>query len=405
MPALLSKYAARFAACRATLMPRVVTRLRLHARRVARQLARRMRATVALSMIAALILAPLEALACTSFTIRTNTKGVIYARTMEFGFPLQSQTMFIPRMQEISATGNDAHPGAKWTTKYATIGMNAFGLKCLSDGMNEKGLAGGLLYFPDYASYTPEADAGNRQVLAPWDLLTWALTNFANVAEVKAALSQIVVLGIKEPHLGFVPGVHYTLHDASGASIVIEPIDGQLKVYDNPYSVLTNSPPFAWHEMNLRNYVKLSPTQAPPRVIAGQTIRPLGEGSGLLGIPGDTTPPSRFIRALGFSQAAVPTDPGMPSVRLAEHILNNFDIPKGWAQDPALKEASIEYTQWSVIADLQNLRYYLKTYEDPTLRSLDFTQVDLDGKDILVGTLHPAVIPPGLTVADKMAAN
>lgn len=368
-------------------------------------LSRRSRATVALAMVAALVLAPLEALACTSFTIRTNTKGVIYARTMEFGFPLQSQTMFIPRKQEIAATGNDAHPGATWTTKYATIGMNAFGLKCLSDGMNEKGLAGGLLYFPDYASYTPDADAGNRQVLAPWDLLTWALTNFANVAEVKTALSQIVVLGIEEPHLGFVPGVHYTLHDASGASIVIEPINGELKVYDNPYSVLTNSPPFAWHEMNLRNYVKLSPTQAPARLIAGQTIRPLGEGSGLLGIPGDTTPPSRFIRALGFSQSAVPTEPGMPSVRLAEHILNNFDIPKGWAQDPALKEASIEYTQWSIIADLQNLRYYLKTYEDPTLREMDFQQLDLDGKDILVGTLHRAVLPPALKVADKMVSG
>ncbi|MFC4276331.1 linear amide C-N hydrolase [Achromobacter aloeverae] len=384
---------------------RLAARARPRCRRIVRQLPRRLRAALVLVLAAAMILAPLEAIACTSFTIRTQTKGVIYARTMEFGFPLQSQSMFIPRKQVISATGTDAHPGTKWTTKYATIGMNAFGLKCLSDGMNEKGLAGGLLYFPDYASYTPDADAGNRQVMAPWDLLTWALTNFANVAEVKEALSQIVVLGVKEPHLGFVPGVHYTLHDASGASIVIEPIDGRLKVYDNPYSVLTNSPPFDWHEMNLRNYVKLSPTQAPPRVIAGQTIRPLGEGSGLLGIPGDTTPPSRFIRALGFSQAAVPTEPGLPSVRLAEHILNNFDIPKGWAQDPALKEASIEYTQWSVVADLENLRYYLKTYEDPTLRELDFKQLDPDGKDILLGPLHPAVTPPVTPLPDKMAAR
>ncbi|WP_218831851.1 linear amide C-N hydrolase [Bordetella genomosp. 10] len=400
MPAFLSPFA--------MLARRAAARARPRCRRFVRQLPRRLRAALALCLVAAMVLAPLDALACTSFTIRTRTHGVIYARTMEFGFPLQSQSIFIPRQQLIFATGTEAHPGAQWTTRYAVIGMNAFGLKCLSDGMNEKGLAGGLLYFPDYAAYTKDSkDIGDRPVLAPWDLLTWALTNFASVAEVKDALakSEIVVLGVKEPHLGFVPGVHYTLHDASGASIVIEPIDGQLKVYDNPYGVLTNSPPFKWHEMNLRNYVKLSPTQVPPRVIAGQTIKPLGEGSGLLGIPGDTTPPSRFIRALGFSQAAVPAAPGLPSVRLAEHILNNFDIPKGWAQDPALQEASIEYTQWSVVADLENRRYYVKSYEDPTLRELDFKQLDPNGKHILLAPLHDAVTPPVTPLSNRMAAQ
>ncbi len=397
MSAYLSQLAStsRHAACR----------VRQQCSNVLRLMRRPLRTASVSALAACVALAPLPALACTSFTIRTLTHGVIYARTMEFGFPLESQNIFIPRMYAMAATGTDKHPGTKWTTKYATVGMNAFGLDCLSDGMNEKGLAGGLLYFPDYAQYTPEDQAGQRQVLAPWDVLTWALTNFATVAEVKEALSQVVVLGVMEPHLKIVPGVHYTLHDATGASIVIEPVDGKLKVYDNPYSVLTNSPTFDWHINNLRNYVKISPNAAPARVIAGQTIRPLGQGSGLLGIPGDPTPPSRFLRALGYAMSAVPVEPGMPSVRLAEHIANNFDIPKGWVQNPTIKEASIEYTQWTVVADLENLRYYVKSYEDPTMRVLDIKKLDLNGKAILLGPLHPPVTPPNLALPNKMAAG
>ena len=80
-------------------------------------------------------------------------------------------------------------------------------------------------------------------------------------------------------------------------------MDGKLKVYDNPLGVLTNSPTFDWHLTNIRNYVKISAVDAGPLKIAGMTFAPLGQGSGLLGIPGDPTPPSRFIRALAYVQS------------------------------------------------------------------------------------------------------
>ena len=90
---------------------------------------------------------------------------------------------------------------------------------------------------------------------------------------------------------------HYVVYDAAGASIAIEPIGGKLKIYDNPLGVMTNSPTFDWHMTNLRNYIALNPRNVPPLKIDGMTFRQFGEGSGMLGLPGDTTPPSRFVRA------------------------------------------------------------------------------------------------------------
>ena len=220
--------------------------------------------------------------------------------------------------------------------------------------------------------------------LTPWDFLSWALGNFSTVAEVKAALETVSVVGVVQADMGFTPGVHYTLHDATGASIVIEPTDGKLKVFDNPLSVLTNAPSFDWHMTNLRNYVNLRPMNVEPLKINDATIQPLGEGSGMLGIPGDATPPSRFVRVSASILSARKVPSGIQSVRLAEHILNGFDIPIGLVQNAANdQQEGMDYTQWSTIADMKNNVYYVKTYEEQILRGVTFKDLDLNAKELL----------------------
>jgi len=345
-------------------------------------------------------LAPVSsALACTSFLLRTLDGGAVYGRTMEFGFHLTSQAVVIPRKFGFTGTGPGGKPGKVWAAKYGAVGMNAFGLPVLTDGMNEKGLAGGILYFPDYAGYADPAKADPASSMAPWEFLTWALTSFATVAAVKAAVAGVSIIDIKEPTLGITPPFHYTLHDASGASLVIEPVGGVLKVYDNPFGVMTNAPEFSWHLTNLKNFVKLSPVNAEPLTVGGQEITSFGQGSGLLGIPGDPTPPSRLIRALGYAMSAKKLPSGIESVRVAEHILNNFDIPLGFIQPGAGDNSPLEYTQWSTVADLTNRRYYVKTYDDQTLRSIDLMSFDLDAKKVVAATLKPAINPPVLEFA------
>jgi len=341
------------------------------------------------------MMASTTAEACTSFVVPTSDGGVVYGRTMEMGFPLKSAAIVIPRGYAMTALGAGGKPGAmKWTGKYAAVGLNAFDMPVLIDGVNEKGLAGGALYFPDYVGYADPAKADPAHSLAEWDFIGWALTNFATVAEVKAALSGISVVGVADPNLGVVPPLHYTLHDASGASLVVEPVDGVLKVYDNPLGVMTNSPPFDWHLTNLRNYVKISPVNAPPLHVGGEVIPPIGQGSGLLGIPGDPTPPSRFVRALGYALSAEKKPSGIESVRAAEHILNNFDIPRGWVRPG--DASAWELTQWSTIADLVNRRFYVKTYDDQVLRSIDLMSLDLDAKTIVTAPLSPQLEAPAL---------
>jgi choloylglycine hydrolase len=355
-------------------------------------------ASVAAAAVSSVAFAPL-AEACTSFLLKTSDGGAVYGRTMEFGFQMDSDAIVLPRKFGFKGTGPNGKPGLAWNAKYAAIGINAFGLNVLTDGMNEKGLAGGMLLFPDYAVYADAAKTDPAKAMAPWEFLTWALTNFATVAEVKAALPGIAVIDVAQSNLGGTPPLHYTLHDASGASIVIEPVGGVLKVYDNPFGVLTNAPTFDWQITNLKNFVKISPENAPPLVIDGQKIAPLGEGSGLLGVPGDPTPPSRFVRALAYVVTAKKVPSGDPSVRLAEHILNNFDIPFGWIQSGRSSSAAkppLESTQWSSIADLATKRYYIKTYADQVLRGADLMSFDLDAKMVRSAVLKPDMTPPML---------
>ncbi|NKB79982.1 linear amide C-N hydrolase [Brucella daejeonensis] len=346
----------------------------------------------AVALVAAGLVLPQAAYACTSFILPSTDSGFVYGRTMEFGFKIDSKMIMIPRNFEMTSQLSADMVGKKWKAKYAAIGMNAFDLPALVDGMNEKGLAGGILYFPGFAQYPDPSSVKPEDSLTPWDFLSWALGNFSTVAEVKAALEDVTVVGVKQVDMGFTPPVHYTLHDASGASIVIEPIDGKLKVYDNPLSVLTNAPSFDWHMTNLRNYVNLSPKNVKAMKINGLTISQIGEGSGMLGVPGDMTPPSRFVRASANLLSAREVPSGIESVRLAEHILNNFDIPKGVVQGEAGEEDKpVDYTQWSTVADMKNDIYYVKTYEEQVLRGVAFKDLDLDAKDMLTIKIPTAV--------------
>ncbi|WP_114639068.1 linear amide C-N hydrolase [Polynucleobacter necessarius] len=164
---------------------------------------------------------------------------------------------------------------------------------------------------------------------------------------------------------------------------MIEPINGKLVASDDPYGVLTNSPPFDWHVNNLGNYVKLSPIEPAPIKVFGQTVSPISTGAGFLGMPGDSTAPSRFIRALAYTSTIVPAKNADENIRLAEHVLHNFDIPRGSIRSSAGENALIELTQWSTIGDLENRRFYFSTYDYQNLRILDLKTINFDRQGVI----------------------
>jgi len=327
-----------------------------------------------------------SAQACTGIRLIAQDGTVVHARTLEFGIDLESNVIMVPRGYARVGTTPDGKEGLKWKTKYATLGANGAGLPFIFDGLNEKGLAVGTFYFPTSAGYMPYQASAADKSIAPWEVGSWMLENFASVDEVRENISKIVVPEVVFKAWGFAPPVHYVVQDSSGKGIVIEYVGGKLVVYDNPLGVITNSPAYDWHMTNLRNYVNFSLSNVPPVKLGPVTLEPLGQGSGMLGIPGDFTPPSRFVRAVAFSQSVLPSQTGDDAVLEAFHILNNFDIPKGAArahEKDSHGNIEADYTLWTSANDLKRKRFYFRTYENSQIRMVDLTKMNLESKDIV----------------------
>ena len=357
-------------------------------------LARKTRHLAYLLGMGLLVCAISPASACTSFMLQGNDGGRVYGRTMEWGQPLNSEALLIQRGTSLVGAGpsGEAGTGLAWTSRYAVVGLNAVGVDdIVVDGMNERGLAGGLLYFAGYAQFQEVPDGQQDRSIASWQLLTYVLSNFESIAEVKQALPNILVNGSVLQAFGGPVPIHMTLHDSSGQSLSVEYINGELNMLDNPTGVYTNNPPLPYHLAAAGNYANLSAN--PPAVmrINGLTLPPASSGVGLQGLPGDFLSTSRFIRALIFSHNA-PTDlSSAQQVGTAFHLLGQFDLPLGSIVLPpggafggGSSKPSYEITEWTVVADQKNGTYSIKTFENPDLRQMRFADLPLSGGEIKV---------------------
>lgn len=324
-----------------------------------------------IAVFSAMLVYSSQAQACTGIRLTAKDGGIVPGRTLEFGFDLRSDVVVIPKGTKLSGSMPDGGKGITYTTKYGMLGANGVGLPIIIDGINDQGLYLGIFYFPGYASYADATSENISRALAPHEYGNWILGNFASVDEVKANFDKVVLVPTVVDAIKQAPPVHFVVHDRSGKSVVIEPVNGTLKIYDNPLGVLSNAPTFDWHMTNLRNYINLTATNVPPVDLSSLKLAQLGQGSGMHGLPGDFTPPSRLVRAVAFSQAALPSQTAPESVLQAFHILNAFDIPVGAVRESHAGVVDADYTLWTSVADLKNLKWYFKTYHDQSIRSVD----------------------------------
>jgi choloylglycine hydrolase len=322
-------------------------------------------------------------MACTGIRVLSTDGSVVYARSMEFAENLHSDVIIIPRGKAFTSVGPRGKPGLAWKSKYAIVGANGYGLPSIVDGTNEKGVGIGIFYFPSYAKYQRLPPGEESKALAPWDVPTFLLGTCADADEAVKAIKGAIVCDSTRKEVPETPPVHYVIHDAAGRCAVVEHVAGEVRVHDNPLGVITNAPTFDWHVTNLRNYVNLSVNNVPPVEIKGLIFAPFGQGAGMLGIPGDFTPPSRFVRAVAFTQSAEPVATAQDGVLQAFHLLNQFDIPKGAVRQkiPGGRPL-IESTQWTSASDLKNHRYYIRTYEKQRVRMVDLMAVDLNAAGV-----------------------
>lgn len=313
--------------------------------------------------------------ACTGISFFAEDGGYVQARTIEWGDSfLPSEYVVIPRGQALQSYTPSGTDGLSFRAKYGVVGLAIIRKEFIAEGLNEAGLSAGLFYFPHYGRYPSYNPGEKSRTLSDLQFVSWALSQFSTVEEVKAAMSQVRIVSIEEP--GATATVHWRMADASGAQVVLEFVDGVPHFYDNEVGVLTNAPGFPWHVTNLNNYVNLYPGGASPHQLSEVTIFPFGAGSGFLGLPGDVTPPSRFVRAAFYKATAPRCATTYETVLQCFHILNNFDIPIGIEHAPGKSPDIPSATQWTSAVDLTNRKVYYKTAYNNTIRCIDLRSID-----------------------------
>ena len=324
---------------------------------------------------------------CTSFVIKAQDGSPLYGRTMEWGgFDLNSELVLVPRGHSFVSALSSEKQGMSWKNQFGFIAINAANLPVAADGMNETGLTVGVLYMPVFAQYQEMVEGKEVVSLANTDLAAYVLGQFDLVEDIKAALPKLRVIHNDDIVKAFgapVP-LHWIISDKTGSSIVVEYIDGELHLHDSKIGVMTNSPGYDWHLLNLRNYANLQAQDITgPREINGVNLAPFGVGSGMLGLPGDITPPSRFVRAVAYVHTLLPFPDAESGVPEVARVLHNFDIPLGLVRGGMHKgKMAVGQTQWTVIGDIRNRCYYYWTEHNRRMRVVDLSKLDFGGSNV-----------------------
>lgn len=226
------------------------------------------------------------------------------------------------------------------------------------DGMNEAGLAMAGLNFPNSAHYFEKVPEGSIP-LASFELIPYILATCKTVKEARRELSSITVLDT--PYSSSLPPspLHWMLTDGD-TSLTVEQTEEGLQVYDNPVGILTNEPPFPYHLYNLSNYLHLSPH--PQRSAAGIKLdgySSYSRGMGGIGLPGDNSSASRFVRAAFTAACALPCGNTEEDVVQFFHIAETVTQVKGCVR---LDNGGNVHTLYTSCCDLDARRYYVRRY-------------------------------------------
>lgn len=303
---------------------------------------------------------------CTSVTFLSETGDNFLARTMDFAFELDGRPVVIPRRQHFDSA---ADPNG-YDTRLAFVGAgrDLGSGYILVDGVNERGFSGAALYFSGEASYADQIKPDHTN-LASYEVLNWLLGNADSCADAADLIKKLNVVNVPIKLMGTVVPLHWIVSDRYGDCRVLEIRADGVHYLKDPVGVMTNSPDFEWHLKNLNNYTELQPGPHPDRDYHGYRISSYGPGSGALGMPGDYTSTSRFIRTAFMRQYTTGAQ-SKDAVNVLSHILNAVEIPKG----VKLKEnGEADYTQYRGYMDSANLTYYMQPYDNQTISKVTLT--------------------------------
>lgn len=316
-----------------------------------------------------------ESDACTGIALPSSDGGNVVARTVEWAAtPMQCGYVVSPRKHRQQSYTPDGANGLVYEAKYGYVGIYTEYEPFVVEGVNETGLSAGLFFFPDYGEYAAYKPEESAKTLCDMQFVSWVLSQFSSIDELKKALQSVNLVTLNHK----IGSVHWRITQPDGQMAVLEVVGGVPHFYDNQLGVFTNSPGFPWHMTNLNNYVNLRPGSAPDyQLNTNIQLMPLGHGSGMLGLPGDFTAPSRFVRAAFYVATSPLWKTSWDAVQQAFHILNNFDIPIGsqFAKGQA-PEGMQSATQFTAATDQKEMRFYYRTAYNSNLRCIDLKSID-----------------------------
>lgn len=241
------------------------------------------------------------------------------------------------------------------------------------EATNEKGLSMAGLNFPGIATYLPEKDGMDN--IAPFEFIPWILGQCSTITEAKEQLTNLNLVNIPFSQQLPLSPLHWIIADREQA-ITVEPMEDGLRIFDNPVGVLTNNPPFDFHLYNLRSFLNVSIDPAESRFSEHFELKPYSNGMGGIGLPGDFSSASRFVKATFVKLNSLSRETEAESVSQFFHILSSVVMPRGSVR---IRPNEYEITLYSCCCNVDKGIYYYTTYDNSHIIGVDMYREDLNG--------------------------
>lgn len=309
---------------------------------------------------------------CTAATYKT--KDFYFGRTLDYEFSYGDEVTITPRNYEFKFRKVD-----NIKSHYAIIGMAYVtdDYPLYYDAINEKGLAIAGLNFVGNAHYNEEENGKDN--IAQFELIPWILSQCSSVKEVKTLIEKINILNISYSEKLPIASLHWIISD-SNQSITVESVFDGIKVYDNPVGVLTNNPTFDKQMFALNNYMYLSPKSPENKFSKDLDLNLYSRGMGALGLPGDLSSQSRFIRVAYTKMNSFSKEDEKSSVSQFFHILGSVDQQRGCCD---LGDNKFEITLYTSCCNVNKGIYYYTTYDNHQITAVEMYNEDLNNEKLI----------------------
>lgn len=305
---------------------------------------------------------------CTAVTYKT--KNHYFGRNLDLECSYGEKVTIVPRNYPLHFRCVGELP-----SHYAMIGMAAVidGVPLFYDATNEEGLSMAGLNFPETAVYLPEREGMDN--IASFEIIPWLLGQCRSVDEAMVLLQKINIANIDFSESVPSTPLHWILSDSS-RSLTLEPLADGLKIHENPIGVLTNNPTFDMHMFRLNDYMTLTAHKPQNTFAAGLELKSYSRGMGGIGLPGDLSSASRFVRAAFVKLNSLSGEDEEESVSQFFHILGSVEHPRGCVR---LEGGHCEITVYSSCCNTDRGIYYYKTYNNSCITAVDMRRENLDG--------------------------